>query len=93
MATKHGKVVTYRGEVPPINSQNPCGHVRSSDKLETCPLPQFQWFVRLVCRVLTYREELPSKNFQDSAMRWSFEVTCQIKYITSPLAEDPWIPN
>ena len=37
-------------------------------------------------KLVTYREELPPMNSYDPSMRWSYEVTRQIKYIISPLA-------
>ena len=49
--------------------------------------------VTKLVRVVTYREELPPINSHDPTMRWSGEVTLQIKSIISPLAEDPWTPN
>ena len=41
-----------------------------------------------LARVVTYREELPLNNLHDLSMIWSYEITKQIKYIISPLAED-----
>ena len=52
-------------------------------------MPMFNKLVRVVI----YPEELPSINFHESLIISSFEVTRQIKYIISPLAEDLWIQN
>ena len=44
-------------------------------------------------RVVIYWKELPPINLHDLSMRWFCEVMLQIKYLTSPLAEDPWGPK
>ena len=42
--------------------------------------------INLVRRV-SYHEEFPTKHSNDSSLRWSCEITWQIRYIISPLAE------
>ena len=46
--------------------------------------------VTKLVKVVTYSEELALIDLHDPSMRWSCEVTWQIKYIISSLAEDPW---
>ena len=52
-------------------------------------MPMVTKFVRLVA----YNEDLALINSRDLTRKRSGEVTCQIKYITYPLAEDLWTPN
>ena len=43
--------------------------------------------------MVTYLEGLPPIDSHDPLNMWSCEVTWQVKYIISQLAENPWIPN
>ena len=74
MATKHGKVITYRQGIPPINSYTVTlhiyGHVRSTDKLKACFHNAFG-YKTFQCSD-TYCEELPPINSHETLMRWSF---------------------
>ena len=44
-------------------------------------------------KVVTYRDGLPPIKSHDHLNKRSFEVTWEIKYITSPIAEALWAPN
>ena len=44
-------------------------------------------------RVVIYHKELPPVYSHDPIMRWLCEVISQIKYIITPPAENPRIPN
>ena len=44
-------------------------------------------------RLVTNNEEFPPKKSHDSLTTRSFEVTWQIKYVTSPLSLDQWLRN
>lgn len=43
--------------------------------------------------MIAYNEELPPIKSHDYLIKWSCEVTWQIKYITSPLPLRQWSPN
>ena len=63
------------------------GHM--TDYISTITMPVVTKPVRMV----SYCEDLPPKNSNDSSIRWSWEVKWQIKYIISPTVEDPRISN
>ena len=90
MATKHGKRVTLRDLILPINSQNPLNkvHVRSRDKSKTLYLHYHNVFFHKICQVDGICEELPPTYFHDPSMKSSFKVTWQIKYNISPPSGD-----
>ena len=46
-----------------------------------------------LCWVITYNEEPPLIESHGLPIKWSWEVTWQIKYISSPIALDQWLPN
>ena len=43
--------------------------------------------------VVTYCQVLPYINLYDTLIIRSCEVTCQMKYVVSPFAEDSWASN
>ena len=49
--------------------------------------------VTVLVRLVTYYKELPLIKSHDPLIWYLCEVALQIKYIISPPAEDPWIPN
>ena len=49
--------------------------------------------VTRLMRVVTYRKDFPTINSHDPSVWWSYEITWQIKYITSPPAETPGDQN
>ena len=76
VAAKHGTVVTYRNETPPINPQKPLnvvtwGHVADQKHNSTTTMPM----VSKLVRVVTYHEKLQPINLHNPSMRWFFEDT------------------
>ena len=97
MAINHGKVVTYRERLPPINSHV---YVKSHGKLKASPLSQWLCSQNLP-GLVTYHEELPPISLHDPLlppislhdpllppislhdplMWWYCRVTRQMKYV------------
>ena len=79
--------------LPLMNSHNPLnmwGHVTNSELFISAITMSV---VTKLVRVVTNCEELPLINSHDLSMRWSFEATRQIEWITFSFVEDPGTPN
>ena len=72
MATKYGKVVTYRHGLPPINSHKPLNtwSRKGTRQIKNIFTLTMLMVTKLV-RVVIYREKIPSVNSHDPSMRWS----------------------
>ena len=88
MAIKNGKVVTYHDGLPPTNSHESLKRW-SRDKLKTY-LHYQNAYGHLTCQGGDILQRAPTRKLEEAV---NMVLRDQIKYIISPLAEEPWPPN
>ena len=93
LATKHGKELTYHEGLLLINSYHPLNMWSQEVLWQTkniSPLSQCLWSLNLLGFWYTVRSSHPLIRL---VPQWGGIARSLIKYIISPISEDPWTPN